>query len=133
MSGILDSTDFAEKMLTILTPDVFFHSSYVPVNQSLAPLFQDRQGFEEILSLYEYKRDFTNITSISNPDDIATGPANAVLYYHQTHVGSFGEGVEVSWETSCKLSFNATEGKIMEILLSVVDSELINQAYPTSL
>ena len=132
-AGTLDDSSFSKHMSTVLTENVVFHSPYVPVNQSLAPLFEDRNGFDELMSLYAYQKNYTSVTTISSPDDVAVATVDGVLYYHQIHTGRFGEGEDVSWETSCKLTFNATTGKIQEILLTVINSEPLNQAYATEI
>ena len=133
VSGELDSTTFLQKLLTVVATDVVFESSYIPVNASLSPLFESRQGVDDLLALYEYKKGFATITSTSDPEDIGAGPADGVLYYHQSHVGTFGGGSQVSWETNCKLTFDLTARKITDILLNVVDSTPIDQAYPTAI
>jgi len=129
----IGKSTFEDQMLTVVTEDVSFQSSFVPVNQSLAPLFEARQDFDELIAHYDYARNFTTISSTNNLEDVAPGPDDGVLYYHQRHTGRFGGGEEVSWETICKLTFNTTQGKIQEILLTVVDSEPINRAYPTAM
>lgn len=129
-SGALDDLAFARNMSTILSENVRFESPSNPVNQSLAPLFETRESFDELMALYKYQRDFTNITSTFHGDeDVFDG----VLYYYQNHTGRFGEGEEVSWVTSCKLTFNATTGKIQEIWLTVMNSDPLNQAYTTEI
>lgn len=129
----IEKSAFRRKMLNVVTEDISFQSSFVPVNQSLVPLFEDRQDFDDLIALYDYARNFTSITSTNNPEDIAPGPDDGVLYYHQAHTGSFGGGEEVSWETICKLTFNTTQGRIQRIWMTVVDSEPINRAYPTEM
>jgi len=133
LTGAMDSANFTENLLTVVTSDVIFKSSYDPSDASLQPLFESRQGADELLARYEYRRDFVTDSSYSNPGDIGTGPADGVLYYHRSHVGSFGGGAEVSWETSCKLTFDVAARKISEILLTVIDPEPIELAYPAEL
>ena len=133
LTGAMDSANFTENLLTVVTSNVTFESPYDPSDVSLQPLFESRQGADDLLARYEYRRDFVTDSSYSNPGDIGTGPADGVLYYHRTHVGSFGGGPEVSWETSCKLTFDGAARKISEILLTVIDPEPIELAYPAEL
>ena len=132
-SGTLNDLTFVKNMSTILAEKVRFESPYTPVNQTLAPLFEDQTSFDELMELYKYQRDFTNITSTIRADDVAFATSDSVLYYYQNHAGRFGEGEEVSWVTGCKLTFNATTGKIQEIWLTVMNSEPLNHAYATEI
>ena len=128
----MDATTFSEKLSSVATTDVHFESLFDPANATLQPLFQTRQGADDLRTRYQYQRDFANISSTSDARDIAADRSDGVLYYHQTHVGNFAAGAEIAWATTTKLKFDVGDRKITNISLTVVDPLPIDQAYPTA-
>ncbi len=121
----ITADQFAKELSNYMAEDIVFWSNYTPTNESLKPLFAQRNGINEILERYDYEEKYEKIKEGTGlPVDFAI-KGNAI-YYSQNETASFFDKEEVTWDMVTKITMK--EGKISRIEM-YLDSAPIEKIY----
>ncbi len=125
VSKEITAEQFAKELSNYMTEDIVFWSNYIPSDESLKPLFAQRNGIEAILDRYDYEDKYEKIKEGTGlPFDFAI--KGNTIYYSQIETASFFDRQEVTWNMLTKITLK--EGKISRIEM-YLDSAPIEKIY----